>query len=154
MLQIIKNDYKKFITQFLYFILVSLIFTSIDLNIYSGNCIKTLKQPNKTKALFIIMGHHIIGTIANFGWLSTSKIFLSLFICINIIIIIHWFTNNNKCLATEYLNQLCGKPNDHLFPDFFFIIGLKKYNFWNNWASYLYYILTLLYAAYKIYILP
>lgn len=155
MLQIIKNslknDYKKFIVQFLYIILVSLIFTSIDLNIYSGDCIKSLQQPNKSKAFFIIIGHHIIGTIANFGWLATSKIILILFIITNMSIIIHWVSNQNKCLATQYLNKLCGKPEDHLFPDFFFIIGLKKYNFWNKWASYLYYILTMFYAIFKLY---
>lgn len=150
MFNIIKNDYKKFTIELLYFILVSLIFTSIDLNNYSGKCIYDLKQPTKTKALFIIMGHHLLATISNFGWLATSKIFLSLFITLNIIIIIHWFTNQNKCTATEHLNKICGFPEDHLFPDFFFIIGLKKYNFWNKWASYVYYICAVIYSFYKL----
>ena len=147
----LKKEYKKFIIESLYFILVSLIFTSIDLNNYSGQCIYKLKKPKKTQALFLITAHHILGTIANFGWLATSKIFLSIFIIINISIIIHWITNKNRCKTTQKLNKICGFPEDKWFPDFFYIIGLKKYNFWNKWASYLFYSFTMLYAIYKLF---
>ena len=141
----------QFIIEALYIIFISLIFVAIDLNNYSGKCIVNLDMDNKKQAMTIIISHHILATLSNFGWLFNSKIILILFCVTNISIIIHWMSNDNKCLATQKLNKLCGFPNDHYFPDFFYIIGLKKYDFWNNWVSYIYYIIILFIAIYKLF---
>jgi hypothetical protein len=141
----------QFIIEALYIIFISLIFVAIDLNNYSGKCIFNLDMNKKKQAMTIIISHHILATLANFGWLFSSKIILILF-CVTIIsIIVHWFLNGNKCLATQKLNRLCDFPDDHYFPDFFYIIGLKKYDFWNNWGSYAFYIITLLIGIYKLF---
>ena len=142
----------QFIIEGLYIIFISLIFVAIDLNNYSGKCIVNLDMEKKKKAMTIIISHHILATLSNFGWLFNSKITLILFCVTNILIIIHWISNKNKCLATQKLNKLCGFPDDHSFPEFFYIIGLKKYDFWNNWLAYIYYITILLIAIYKLFI--
>jgi len=143
----------KFIIEFLCIILISMIFVSIDLNNYNGKCIINLENPQKIYAFFIIIIHHIIGTIANIGWIFYSKVILIIFIIIVIIVSIHWMLNGNKCFITQRLNKFCYLPDDHRFPDFFYIIGLKYYDFWNNWACYLFYFFALIYAVYKIFIL-
>lgn len=141
----------QFIIEALFLIFISLIFVAIDLNNYSGKCMINLDKQKKQHALTIIISHHLIATLANFGWLFSSKVILILF-CVTIVsIIIHWMVNGNKCLATQKLNRLCDFPDTHYFPDFFYIIGLKKYNFWNNWGSYLFYIVVLLIGIYKLF---
>ena len=140
----------QFIIEALFIIFISLIFVAIDLNNYSGKCIVNLDKPKKIQALIIIISHHLIATLGNFGWLFSSKIILLLF-CVTIIsIIIHWIVNGNKCLATQKLNRLCDFPDEHYFPDFFYIIGLKKYDFWNKWGYYMFYIIVLLIGFYKL----
>jgi hypothetical protein len=142
----------QFIIEALYIIFISLIFVAIDLNNYSGKCMINLDMDKKKQAMTIIIFHHIGATLANFGWLFSSKIILILF-CVSIIsIIIHWLSNGNKCLATQKLNNLCDFPNDHYFPDFLYIIGLKKYDFWNKWGSFVYYIIILFIGIYKLFI--
>ena len=131
-------------------ILFSLIFNAIDLNYNSGECILKLKNPEKTRAFFLIFAHHILAVLSNFGWLSNNRAILLLFVIINAIIIIHWLTNKNKCMVTTRLNKICGKSPNHLFPDFFYIIGLKNFDFWNNWASYIYYVGLTLFAVFKL----
>jgi hypothetical protein len=142
----------QFIIELLFLIFISLIFVAIDLNNYSGKCIINLDKQKKIQAFTIIISHHLLATLGNFGWLFSSKIILILF-CVTIIsIIIHWLLNGNKCLATQKLNQLCDFPDTHYFPDFFYIIGLKKYDFWNNWGgSYVFYLVILLIGIYKLF---
>ena len=113
----------QFIIEALFIIFISLIFVAIDLNNYSGKCMVNLDKQKKSQAFTIIISHHIIATLVNFGWLFSSKIILILF-CVSVVsIMIHWMVNGNKCLATQKLNQLCDFPDDHYFPDFFYIIG-------------------------------
>ena len=143
----------KFIIEVLILIFISLIFVAIDLNNYSGKCMVNLDKPKKTEAFIIIITHHFIATLANFGWLCSSKIILILF-CVSIVsVLIHWMVNGNKCLATQKLNKLCDFPDSHYFPEFFYIIGLKKYDFWNNWGYYVFYIIVLCIGLYKLFIL-
>lgn len=143
----------KFIIEFLCIILISMIFVSIDLNNYSGECIINLENPQKISAFFLIVIHHIIVTIANFGWLCYSKPMLLLFLITIITIIIIALVNQNRCYITERVNKFCNLPDRHFFNDFFYIIGLKKYDFWNNYGYHIFYSFALLYAVYKIFIL-
>lgn len=145
-----KFELIKFGTQSLYIILLSLIFSSIDLSFFTNKCIENLKQPSKIRTTAFIMFHHLLATIANFAWLSTSKIILVIFILLSLIIFIHWLINKNKCTVTEKINKVCGFPNDRLFPDFFYIIGFKKFKIWNNYGSYIYVVLAVIISIYKL----
>lgn len=145
-----KNDYQKFITQSLILILFTLIFSAIDINNFTGNCLLSLPKSTKFKLFFIIIAHHLLATVANFAWLCTSKIILSIFIIVNAGILIHWLMNRNKCLATQTINKACGFPETRLFPDFFYILGFKQYNWWNNIVSYIYYFVTLIIGLLKL----
>ena len=143
----------KFIVEFLCIILISMIFSSIDFNNYSGECIINLENPQKIYAFFLIIIHHIIGTIANFGWLFYSKPMLLLFFITMIIIIIIALVNNNRCYITQKINKFCNLPDRYGFNDFFYIIGLKKYDYWKNYGRYIFYSLTITFAIYKFFIL-
>ena len=88
----------QFIIEALFLIFISLIFVAIDLNNYSGECMIKLDKQKKRQAFTIIISHHIIATLANFGWLFSSKIILILF-CVSIVsILIHWMVNGNKMI--------------------------------------------------------
>lgn len=142
---------KNFIFNWIIFIYVSIIFTAIDIQYYSGECVKRVEY--KLKVVMTIFIHHIIGTVLNFGFLSNNKLFLSFFCLGNIIVILHWIFNKNRCFITQNLNKLCDFPKERLFPEFFGIIGLKKYNWWNQWGNILYNVIVFFIALYKIFYL-
>ena len=141
-----------FIIEALYIIFISLIFVAIDLNNFSGKCIVNLDMDNKKKAMTIIFIHHLIASVAIFGCLFSSKIILILFCITSFLIIFHWITNSNKCFLTQKINKLCDFSNYQYFPDFFYIIGLKKYDFWNKWGYFVFYISVFFIGIYKLFI--
>jgi len=55
-----------------------------------------------------------------------------------IIVIVHWVTNDNKCILTQIHNKLCDRNENKEFNDLFNIVGLKKYNWWNQWGHFVY----------------
>ena len=67
--------------------------------------------------------------------------------------LIHWLTNDNKCYLTQKINKICNLNDNVLFNDIFLIIGLKKYSIWNNFLYYVYLVITLCIAFYKLLIL-
>ena len=142
----------KFIIEFLCIILISMIFVSIDLNNYSGECIINLENPQKISAFFLIVIHHIIATTANFGWLCYSKPMLLLFLITIITIMIIGFVNQG-CFITRKVNKYCNLPDRHFFNDFFYIIGLKKHDYWLSYGHYIFYSLITIFAIYKFFIL-
>jgi len=143
-----KKNWLDFIKNIYIIIILSTILCAIDLQYISNECLQNIE--NKVYPVLLILGHHFIATFLNFGFLFNNKIFLTLFIIGHIITIIHWLTNRNKCFITLDLNKICNYPKDRLFPDFFWMIGLKKYNWWNQWGSYIFYILTVFIAFFKI----
>ena len=142
----------QFIIEALYIIIISLIFVAIDLNNYSGKCIVNLDMDNKKQAMTIIFIHHLIATLAIFGCLFSSKIILTLF-CITIILIITiGLINGRKCFLTIKINKLCYFKNYNYFPDFFYLIGMKKFDFWNKWGYNVFYISVFFIGIYKLFI--
>ena len=69
---------RNFLYNCIIFIYLSMIFTAIDIQYFSNECVNRVKY--KLKVVMVIFGHHIIGTFLNFGFLSNNKLFLSLFV--------------------------------------------------------------------------
>ena len=127
---------ERFFYEFSLITLGALILTAADLNITTGDCIR--KYPNKkNKIISIVFFHQFIALFASFGWLAQSKIILSIFVLLNIIIPIHWFLNRNKCFITQSMNKMCN-IEDRWFPDLFYFVGFKKFDLWNDKLWYLY----------------
>lgn len=70
--------------------------------------------------------HHIFNIYTQFGWLSNNKTILFLYLLIPIGVLIHWRTNNNKCLYTQFINNICNIPENKLFRDIWYLLGFKK----------------------------
>jgi len=141
-------DWEKLIYEFSIILIASLLITAIDFNITTGECIRKLRE-KRGKIIRLIFFHQVISFFASFGWIANSKIILVLFVALNIIILIHWITNRNRCFVTQQLNNICG-IDDRWFPDLFYFVGFKKFSIWNNYLSYIYSILVSIYAIYKI----
>ena len=70
--------------------------------------------------------HHIINVFAQFGWLSNNKYVLYFYLIVPVIVLLHWKTNDNKCIMTEYVNDQCNIEKGTYFRDFLFLTGVKK----------------------------
>ena len=115
---------------------------TVDQDIF--NSLSSLKS---NSLLFL---HHLLNIFANFGWITTSKPILYLYIFAPIVTAFHWITNNGKCSLTEDYNRLCGLPTDLPFNDVFNLIGFKKYPLWNTVGHYLYLLISLIICMFKI----
>ncbi len=102
------------------------------------------------KSSILLFIHHLLNIFANFGWATTSIPVLYFYLCAPVITALHWATNNGKCFLTQEYNRICGLPDDLPFNDMFNIIGLKRYNWWNNIGHYIYLGLALALALYKV----
>jgi hypothetical protein len=83
--------------------------------------------------------HHIMSVYILFGGFLFNPIYHLIFL---IIILLHWITNNNKCLLTELTNKYCGLNKNRKFKDFLYYIT-KNRN--------ILYILFFIYIIYDIY---
>lgn len=72
----------------------------------------------------ILLIHHIINIFAQFGFLASDKRLLLIYIFAPIFTIIHWITNDNKCVLTQMVNERCGTHMQ--FRDIWFLLGFKK----------------------------
>ena len=84
----------------------------------------TRKICNSSNSILLI--HHMANIFANFGWISNSRVVLEIYLVVPIIVFIHWKTNNNKCILTEWHNKNCGEDLNKPFNDFFNILNLIK----------------------------
>jgi hypothetical protein len=84
-------------------ILFAIIITSIDVSTDYNECYKTC--PNVYMILFL---HSIIWIFTYIGCFYKNKKILILYLSLFIILPIHWLSNNNRCILTEYVNKLCG----------------------------------------------
>jgi hypothetical protein len=98
----------------------------------------------------ILYFHHFINIFANFGWLSNDRIILITYLLAPIIVLIHWNTNNNKCILTQMHNEICHQHEDKAFDDIFNLLQIKKHNWWNHWGHYVYLGICFAVALYKI----
>jgi hypothetical protein len=131
--------YKGIIFELIVLILVSLVFFIIDTN----KC--HAKYSN-----IVLYINHFLNIFANFGWISNNKIVLCIYLLSPIIIIIHWKTNDNKCILSQIHNKFCRRDDDKMFDDMFNIIKLKTFTWWNNWGHHLYLLISFSIALYKI----
>ena len=114
----------------------------------TSKCINN--SSNKYKIISILLLHHYLQLFSNFGWLFNNKYILIYYIFIPFITILHWYTNNNKCILTQIINKLCNNNEDVYFNDIFNMIGLKKYNIWNDYLHYIYLLFVIFYTIYKL----
>lgn len=72
-----------------------------------------------------ILLHHIINVYSQFGFLCSGFLLYG-YLVTPLIVLLHWKTNNNKCILTEYVNDKCGFPNTEYFRDMWYLVGLKR----------------------------
>lgn len=93
--------------------------------------------------------HHLLAVILYFGWLSPSRIFLGFYILLVIGIIVHWMTNDQKCILTEIINRYCDYDDNERFHDLFYILNLKSKS-WFDKFMYVYLIFAFILSLYKV----
>ena len=124
-----------FLRMYLLFILIfSFIFSSIDLNtnkVYK-KAFKTISKKDKLLTIFILYFHHVIYfffflTIffIIYDYKNVSIYFLAVYLISLTVLLLHWITNNNKCIITEYHNRLIKIDENIGFRDFIQILSNK-----------------------------
>lgn len=98
----------------------------------------------------ILYIHHFVNIFANFGWLSNNRLILMIYLLAPIIVIIHWKTNNGKCILTQLHNKACNRHEDKVFDDVFNLLEMKQFDWWNHWGHYVYLAMCFMIATYKI----
>ena len=104
-------------------VIVGIIFYTIDILTMKGhymNCRKTVK----TNSVLLI--HHVINIFAQFGWISNNKYILYAYLFAPLIVLMHWKTNDNKCVLTQYVNGNCNIDQKVYFRDIWWFLGFKK----------------------------
>lgn len=84
----------------------------------------------------VLFLHHFVNLFINFGWLSGNFYTLLLYAFAPLVTLVHWLTNNGKCILSVRHNELCGRPSNVPFDDFWNQLGLKKYGWWNHFGHY------------------
>jgi hypothetical protein len=76
--------------------------------------------------------------LLHIGWISSSKIILEFYAFTIFLIVLHWFTNDQKCILTQIVNYYCGFPDGETFHDIFYFLGMKQKDGFNSFIySYL-----------------
>jgi hypothetical protein len=77
------------------------------------------------KGEILLIIHHIIGVYIYLGgFLFNPKYHLILII----IVLVHWFTNNNRCELTILTNKYCGYNKEKKFEDLSYKLNLTGIN--------------------------
>ena len=98
---------------------------------------------NNTNINFLLLIHHFISAYIHFGWIYNDKYY----IIILLLAMIHWFTNNNKCFYTEYVNKKCNINPNKPFRDIIYFSGLKNSKYYRL-IYYTYLISIIFYIVY------
>ena len=93
--------------------------------------------------------HHIYNVFLQFGWLSNDFMILHIYLATNILTILHWITNNDICILTKSVNNMCGFSKDKYFRDIWHFTGVKKFKYYIL-SRYIYIFITSMIAIYKI----
>ena len=104
-------------------------FLSFIYDIKTNVCFKL----NKSFGLYLFLFfHHFLAVFLYIGWISNSK-FILIFYCLFVsIIILHWITNEQKCILTQVINYYCNLPDEEGFHDVFYFIGMKQQKWFNS----------------------
>jgi hypothetical protein len=132
-----------------FILLFVLAFISFIYDIQTNICFESHQSPSLYLFLYF---HHVVALFLYFGWLSSSKTILLIYAFTVFLIILHWFTNNQKCILTQIVNYNCGLPDNEGFHDIFYFLGMKKQT-WFNPFIYTYLVLFLIISLYKFYLL-
>ena len=71
---------------------------------------------------YLLIFHHIISTYIYLGGIVYNPFYHLIFI---FIVILHWITNNNRCELTVITNRNCGYPENRLFHDIIYKMGIS-----------------------------
>ena len=113
------------------------------------NCIS--RNDNiKTNILVLLFLHQLLQVFGNFSWLFYNKIILKFYVITIISYVFFMYINKNRCFLTQVINKICNWEDSTHFNDIFQILGFKKYDSWNNFYHYIYLIITIFIAIYKI----
>ena len=131
-------------------LLFSLFIFYIDMNTdIMKDCLN--KKTTYSSIIIITLLHHILQIFANFGWLFNNKIILTIYVLAPFIVIIHWLTNDGKCVLTQLYNKQCSLPDERKFNDIYNIVGFKKYDIWEDYLHYIYLSMAIIITIYKLY---
>jgi hypothetical protein len=100
-------------------IIVGIIFYLIDIRTASYNC---TDDPRVRTAILL---HHILNVYAQFGFLCNGFL-LYAYLVTPLFVLLHWKTNNNMCILTEYVNKKCNLPEGEMFRDVWYFMGAKR----------------------------
>lgn len=75
--------------------------------------------------------HHLLASILYFGFLFRSKEYLMMYLILLLVTMIHWQTNNERCVLTEVLNYICKNDREQSFRDIFYWLGIKESKYGN-----------------------
>lgn len=103
----IKHDSKVFLLSIPIFIFLSLYYL---LDVYN-TCVK-----EKTyKIILLIFAHVFISVFSYTGIFYKNKIITILYLYFLITIVMHWITNDGKCILTQYKNNMCNLPESEKY---------------------------------------
>jgi len=94
---------------------------------------------------FLLLIHHIISVYIHFGWININLSNKKLYLLLLLLTIIHWKTNNNKCIFTQYINNKCNVDVNYPFRNIIYFIGLKN----NKFLYYIYLFCIFIYVFNK-----
>jgi hypothetical protein len=140
------DSHKKIRKEITIIIIVGIVFYLLDIYTASkGHYSKCTDLKNQT----VLLCHHIANVFLQFGWLCNTKFMLLLYIMTPVLVVLHWKTNNNRCLFTEYINHSCELSDDTRLRDLWYFVGLKNYKYYNRIQN-IYLLIVFVIGIYKI----
>jgi hypothetical protein len=100
------NDETKAVILFILFIILSL----IDILTRYRNCVSY--TPSIIPEILL---HRLLNVFMYFGWIFDNKVVLIFYVISLLLLIIHWISNNWKCVLTKYENAVCGFDEDERY---------------------------------------
>ena len=87
----------------------------------------TLDEKCLFKSPILYVGHHLLDVFTFWGPLFLeTKMEYQIHFLILIGLLMHWFTNDYKCILTEWLNEDCGYPKNQWFNSLANLLPLEK----------------------------
>lgn len=134
--------------QYFFELLFGLAFISFLYDIQTNTCFQEGQTKNLGLYLFLYF-HHVLALFLYIGWLSNSVNVLLFYCFFLVLIVLHWITNDQKCVLTQIVNYYCGFPDEEGFHDIFYFVGMKQKTWFNTFIySYLFFVFVL--SIYKI----
>lgn len=110
--------------------LVVLSFASFLLDVQTNPCIQD-KKYTSVNVFAILFVHHVLNVFVNFGWLLNDVNLLKLYVMTPVIVALHWATNDNKCIVTQWVNRMCGNPDTEYLHDLLYMVGFKDLKYYD-----------------------